>query len=134
MDLYRRRRIDAQIDMTPMIDTLLQLFMIFLLSASFVASAVQLDLPQASAEQKNPARPVVLSLNPEGDLFLDDAPVARADLRPSLEAALAKAQNRQVLVRADRALAYQQVLQVLVELQTTGAVQVLLEYDAQGGR
>ena len=130
MDLYRRRKIDAQIDMTPMIDTLLQLFMIFLLSASFVASSVQLELPKASAEQKNPAKPAVVSLNADNELFLNDKPVARADLRQSLEAALEKTQNRQIVLRADRTLGYQQVLQVLVEIQTTGTGQILLEYDA----
>ena len=131
MDLYRRRKIDAQIDMTPMIDTLLQLFMIFLLSASFVASSVQLELPQASAEQKNPAKPAVVSINAENELFLNDAPVAYADLRESLQAALAKMQNRMVVLRADRSLPYQQVLLILVEIQTTGTAQILLEYDAK---
>lgn len=131
MDIYRRRRINAQIDMTPMIDTLLQLFMIFLLSASFVASSVRLDLPQAAAEQHNPAKPAVVSINAENELFLNNAPVARADLRERLKVTLAKTQNRLVVLRADRTLAYQQVLLVLVEIQTTGVAQILLEYEAK---
>jgi biopolymer transport protein ExbD len=131
MDLYRRRRIDAQIDMTPMIDTLLQLFMIFLLSASFVASSVQLDLPQAAAEQQRPGKPALVSLAADKQLFLNDAPLELIDLRPRLKTELAGMPSPLVVFRADRTLAYQQVLLVLVEIQATGAAQILLEYEAK---
>src|SRR5580692_10392316 len=84
MDLYRRRKIDAHIDLTPMIDTLLQLFMIFLLSASIVASSVELKLPQASVEQKSPQTPIVVSLNATNDLFLNDVALPQSELRKRL--------------------------------------------------
>lgn len=131
MDLYRRRRIDAQIDMTPMIDTLLQLFMIFLLSASFVASSVQLDLPQAAAEQQRPGKPAMVSLTAENKLFLNDAPLELGDLRPRLKAEMVNISPPLVVFRADKSLPYQQVLLVLVEIQATGAAQILLEYEAK---
>ena len=132
MDLYRRRRIDAQIDMTPMIDTLLQLFMIFLLSASLVASSVRLNLPAAAAEQKNPTKPLVVAINAQGELFLNDVPVERQALRSRLAGMLENLDQRNVLLRADRTLVYQQVLDVLVEIRSSGATQVLLAYE--GGK
>jgi biopolymer transport protein TolR len=132
MDLYRRRRIDAQIDMTPMIDTLLQLFMIFLLSASLVASSVQLNLPAAAADQKNPTKPLVVAINAKGELFLNDVPVERQALRSRLGGVLENLDQKSVLLRADRTLVYQQVLDVLVEVRSSGASQVLLAYE--GGK
>jgi biopolymer transport protein ExbD len=132
MDLYRRRRIDAQIDMTPMIDTLLQLFMIFLLSASLVASSVRLNLPAASSDQKNPTKPAVVALNAKGELFLNDVPLDRATLRTRLAGVLENLDQKSVLLRADRTLVYQQVLDALVEIRTSGASQVLLAYE--GGK
>lgn len=132
MDLYRRRRIDAQIDMTPMIDTLLQLFMIFLLSASLVASSVRLNLPAATTDQKNPTKPVVVAINGEGKLFLNDVAVDRPALKTRLGGMLENLDQKSVLLRADRALVYQQVLDVLVEIRSSGAAQVLLAYE--GGK
>src|SRR5580692_7506794 len=102
MDLYRRRRIDAQIDMTPMIDTLLQLFMIFLLSASLVASSVRLNLPAATAAQQNPTKPVVVAIDAQGELFLNDVKVERKALRSRLSGLLENLDQRTVLLRADR--------------------------------
>jgi biopolymer transport protein ExbD len=131
MDLYRRRRINAQIDMTPMIDTLLQLFMIFLLSASLVASSVRLNLPTASAQQKPPDKPVVVAINAERELFVNDVAVKRGDLKKRLADLLEGQDQRAVQIRADRTLAYQQVLDVLVEIRSSGAKQVILAYDTK---
>ena len=57
-----RRRPDANIDMTPMIDTLLQLFVVFMLNMSFILSTVHLDLPKASAQPTPHDTPLVVAL------------------------------------------------------------------------
>jgi biopolymer transport protein TolR len=129
VELYRRRRIDAHIDMTPMIDTLLQLFMIFLLSASFVASNVRLTLPKASAERRPTAEPLVVSIDASDNLYLNDHRILRDELPAKLMALLERSESRSVLVRADRALSYERVLAVIVDIQSSGAKNIVLASD-----
>lgn len=129
MDLYRRRRIDAHIDMTPMIDTLLQLFMIFLLSASFVASTVRLDLPRAGVERNATTEKTVVSIDAAENMYLNDRPIFRDDLMSRLRSLLQGSPDRVVMLRADRALAYEEVLAVMVDIQRSGGNLVVLASD-----
>jgi biopolymer transport protein TolR len=133
VEFHRRRRIEAAIDMTPMIDTLLQLFLIFLLSASFVASSVRLNLPRATAGQSAPRDTVVVSVSADHRLFLNNEPVGPAEFLPRLRALLAKRPRREVILRADKALPYRQVLRSLVEIRQAGAETVHLAYDEDRG-
>ena len=72
MQFRYRRRIDSTIDMTPMIDTLLQLFVVFLLSMSFMSSAIRLELPQASLQQLASDAPVIVTLDAADKVFVND--------------------------------------------------------------
>jgi biopolymer transport protein ExbD len=134
MDFHRRRKIDANIDMTPMIDTLLQLFVVFLLSMSFIASAVRLDLPQASVRQEAPDTPIVVAIDESNAWFVNNEPITRDQLQFRLNALLAKSQRREVLLRADRKLVYDKVLEALVEIQRAGVANILLAYDHNEAR
>jgi biopolymer transport protein TolR len=93
MEFQRRRKIEANIDMTPMIDTLLQLFMIFLLSASFVASAVRLNLPKASSNQTGPIQAVVVSLDAGNHLFVNNDPTNLQELPTRLTTLFRKSKD-----------------------------------------
>lgn len=135
MEFYRRRKIDAGIDMTPMIDTLLQLFVVFMLNMSFLASAVRLDLPRASARQPAPTEAIVVSLDASNRVLVDDEPVPREELRRRLVALLQEGKGREVTLRADRTLPYEKVLAALIAIQQTGVAQVHLAYEeAERGR
>jgi len=129
MDFHRRRRIEAGIDMTPMIDTLLQIFVAFLLSMTFLTSSVHLTLPQAAASAKEPARRVEVSIDAENRMFLNNEKVSPADLPSRLPALLAKAGKPEVDLRADQSLAYKHVLKALLALRQAGAADVHLKYD-----
>ncbi len=134
MEFRRRRKIDSHIDMTPMIDTLLQLFVTFLLSMSFAASVVRLDLPRASAEQAPPTESLGVSLDAAAQLFINDQPVSPNEFRGRLAGLLQKREDRKVVFRADRTLPYEKVLEVMVLIQQAGASQIRLAYDAKEGR
>jgi biopolymer transport protein ExbD len=134
MDFPRRRKIDAQIDMTPMIDTLLQLFLIFLISASFVASAVRLELPKASVNQKSPTEPLVVSLDADNQMFLNQEPIAAADLRGKLTELLPNAKNHEVLLRADQSLPYKHILHTIAAIKQAGVENIHLAYDEEKGK
>jgi biopolymer transport protein TolR len=134
MEFPRRRKIDAQIDMTPIIDTLLQLFLIFLISASFVASAVRLDLPKAAVNQKAPSESIVISLDADNQMFLNQEPIAAEALRGKLADLLPKAKTRQVLLRADQSLPYKHVMHAIAEIKHAGVENINLAYDEEKGR
>jgi biopolymer transport protein ExbD len=131
MEFPRRRKIDAQIDMTPMIDTLLQLFLIFLISASFVASAVRLELPKASVNQKAPTEPIVISLDADNQMFLNKEPITADDLRGKLAELLPKAKKQEVLLRADQSLPYKHVMRTIAEIKHAGVENINLAYDEE---
>jgi biopolymer transport protein TolR len=134
IEFRRRRKIDPTIEMTPMIDTLLQLFVVFLLSMSFIASAVRLDLPHASAQQASPDAPVTVAIDAANNWFVNNDPVTRGELQGRLSGLLAKAEKREVLLRADRTLLYDKVLEAIVEIQRGGATNVVLVYENDASR
>jgi biopolymer transport protein ExbD len=134
MEFPRRRKIEAHIDMTPIIDTLLQLFLIFLISASFVASAVRLELPKASVNQKSSGEPIVVSLDADNQMFLNKEPIAADALRGKLAELLPRAKKQDVLLRADQGLAYKHVMRAIAEIKHAGVENIDLAYDEDKGR
>jgi biopolymer transport protein ExbD len=134
MEFPRRRKIEAHIDMTPMIDTLLQLFLIFLISASFVASAVRLELPKTSVNQKAPADPIVVSLDADNKMFLNKEPIAANELRGKLAELLPKGKKQEVLLRADQSLPYKHVMHTIAEIRHAGVENINLAYDEEKGK
>src|SRR5947209_4510350 len=126
MEFHRRRRVDTGIDMTPMIDTLLQLFVVFMLNMSFLASAVRLSLPRASADQAAPQEAIVVALDASNRLLVNNEPVGRHELRGRLRALLREAKEQRVMLRADRALPYESVLEALVAIRQAGVARVHL--------
>jgi biopolymer transport protein TolR len=120
----------AEINVTPMVDVMLVLLIIFMVTAPLLVAGVPVDLPDSKAgaldqEQK----PVQISLDPSGALFLDDQPLAPRDLGPRL-AALASSSKEEggprIFLRADRALDYGRVMQVMGEINAAGLRRVAL--------
>lgn len=131
MDLFRRRRIEAHIDMTPMIDTLLQLFLIFMVGATLASSSIDLDLPRAkkaSAASRDVPRVVVISVDAANRIYLDKRPTPRNRLQTDLRLLHQNSRELTVHLQADRTLLYEQVIQVMVEIQKAGVSRVQLAY------
>lgn len=131
MDLFRRRRIDAHIDMTPMIDTLLQLFLIFMVGTTLATSTIDINLPRGKkndATTGDVSRSVVVSIDADNRLYLDNRPIARNRLQADLRLMLESSKDLTVLLKADKKLLYQQFIQIMAEIRQTGATTVLLAY------
>src|ERR1700727_1742895 len=83
----RRRAVMAEINVTPMVDVMLVLLIIFMVSAPLLTVGVPLDLPQTQAKSlDNDKEPLTLSVNLKGDVFLNDTQIAVDDLVPKLKA------------------------------------------------
>jgi biopolymer transport protein ExbD len=131
VEFHRRRRIEANIDMTPMIDTLLQIFVAFLLSMTFLSSNVRLTLPQAAAGSKDPMRHIVIALDAANQMYLNDEKLSPTELPVRLPPLLAKAAKPEVDLVADQSLPYRHVLRALLAVRQAGATDVHLKYDEE---
>ncbi|OQW47119.1 MAG: protein TolR [Proteobacteria bacterium SG_bin6] len=122
-----RRAPLAEINVTPLVDVMLVLLIIFMVTAPLMTAGVPVNLPDSRAKPVDQdQKPVQIALDAGGRLFVDDKPVADAELPATLEKLAAANKERQVFLRADRKLAYAEVIRVLGELNRAGLNRVAL--------
>jgi biopolymer transport protein ExbD len=111
----------AEINVTPMVDVMLVLLVIFIMAAPLFTHAIKLDLPSAqSAPSDEKPQTVTIAVDPAGKLFWNDAPVSRADLTARLTLEAAKKPQPDVMIRADKNTRYEVVTDLLAAAQTQG--------------
>ncbi len=123
-----RRQPMAEINVTPMIDVMLVLLIIFMVTAPLLVTGVPVDLPDSKAAAlKADDEPIAISLDRAGAVFIDEAPVAADTLAAKLAAIRsARTDDVRVFVRADRALDYGRVMTVVGEVSAAGFKKVAL--------
>jgi biopolymer transport protein ExbD len=115
----------TDINMTPLIDVMLVLLIVFILAAPTIQSAIPLTLPRASANTTLPtSAPVQLDIDAQGQSYWNGKPVDSAQLRQLALLASAQAVQPMVLLRGDRTVPYERILQTLSTLQACGLVKV----------
>lgn len=119
------RRAKAEINVVPYIDVMLVLLIIFMVTAPLLKQGVEVDLPQAPATalDVNAPEPVVISVDRDGQYFLNISPtpdraLPAAELVTQISTALSKQKKRPVMVRGDKNGKYQNVVRLLVLLQS----------------
>jgi biopolymer transport protein ExbD/biopolymer transport protein TolR len=124
-------RAQADINVTPLVDIMLVLLVIFMVTAPLLAAGMKVDLPQAKAAQPlNPKQPIVVIVGKDGKLVLGADPVESADLVASIRAKMGDDSNRVVHLRGDREAAYGQVVAVMDALATYGITHIAMDTDA----
>ncbi|MDP1028553.1 protein TolR [Sphingomonas sp. KR1UV-12] len=125
-----RRAPMAEINVTPLVDVMLVLLIIFMVTAPLLTAGVPVNLPDARAKALDQdQKPIQLSIDRQGKLFLGEDEVTEAALPAKLEALRAGGtaeQPPQVYLRADRALDYGRVMRVMGELNRAGLNRVAL--------
>jgi biopolymer transport protein TolR len=131
----RHKRI-AEINVVPYIDVMLVLLVIFMITAPLLTPGVKVDLPQAAATPvDNPDREtLVVTVDRHGKLFLDDREISARDLQSKVAAILRVRPQTPVLIRGDRQVAYNDVVQTMVLLQAAGAPSVGLVTQSPDSR
>jgi len=111
----------SDINVTPMVDVMLVLLVIFIITAPLFTHAVKLDLPSAQSSPA-PEKPetISVSINGEGKLFWDNAPVSLEDLAPRMTTAAAKQPQPELQLRADKTTRYEIIAQVMAAAQKSG--------------
>ena len=111
----------SEINVTPLVDVMLVLLVIFMLTAPLLTSAVRLDLPNAEAPSaaSSPAA-LTLALDAQGDIFLNDRPVTPEQLRQRLQEVARANPDVELQLRADQSLSYGKVVEVMALAQKAG--------------
>lgn len=115
-----------EINVTPFIDVVLVLLIVFMVAAPLSTVDLPVDLPTSSAQpQQRPDKPIYVSLKSDLSLAIGETPVKRAELVSALEASEAKPDQR-IFLRADRAVSYGNVMEVLELLHAAGFSKIAL--------
>lgn len=125
----RKRAPMSEINVTPLVDVMLVLLIIFMVTAPLLVAGVPINLPDSRAKALDQGeKPVQISLDTDGRLFIDTKEVRPADLPTSLAAIKSSgdAQGPQVYLRADRGLDYGEVMRVMGEINRAGLTRVAL--------
>ena len=115
----------AEINVTPFVDVMLVLLIIFMVAAPMLTVGVPVDLPKTQAAAlPSESKPVTVSIDGNGDVFLSEAPIAVEELEAKLRAVAAAnataAEDQKVFVRADRTTNYDAVMNVTARISAAG--------------
>jgi biopolymer transport protein TolR len=131
-----RRMPMAEINVTPMVDVMLVLLIIFMVTAPLLATGVQVDLPKTKAAALDQDQhPVAISIDRSGAIFIDNSPVAAGALAARLQAIASSTSQEggpRIFLRADHDLDYGRVMAVMGEINHAGLRRVALVSTASG--
>ena len=133
---HRRRRVMSEINVTPMVDVMLVLLIIFMVSAPLLTVGVPIDLPQTQAKSLDQDRePLTLSVNLQCKVFLQNSELPVEELVPKLKAVTDARGgfDERIYVRGDRKVDYGTVMRVMGRLSSAGFRRVALVTDIEQG-
>ncbi len=111
----------SNINVTPLVDVMLVLLVIFMVTAPILQQGVNINLPKVkSAALTGDEQQLVVAVNRSGQVYLNDTPTALTDLGPKLQAILKLRPDRQVYLRADQNVRYGEVMQVISTVKGAG--------------
>jgi biopolymer transport protein TolR len=133
---HRRNPVMSEINVTPMVDVMLVLLIIFMVSAPLLTVGVPIDLPQSQAKSiEQDKEPLTISVNDKGQIFLQNSEITVEDLVPKMQA-VAQARGgteARVYVRGDKKVDYGTMMQVMGRLSSAGFHRVALVTEFEQG-
>jgi biopolymer transport protein TolR len=133
---HRRRPVMSEINVTPMVDVMLVLLIIFMVSAPLLTVGVPIDLPQTQAKSLDQDKePLTVSVKLDGEVFLQNAEIKVDELVPKLQA-ITQARgglDERIYVRGDRKVDYGTVMRVMGRLSAAGFHRVALVTEVEQG-
>ena len=126
----RRRGIVAEINVTPLVDIMLVLLIIFMLTAHLIAKqAIEVELPRAAQSTAAPPTTLTVTLTRDGALYLNAVPTTPDALRTAVREALAADPKTQAIIVGDRAVSHGRVVWVLDTIKTLGISSFAIQID-----
>ena len=122
-----KRAVISEINITPFVDVLLVLLIIFMVAAPMLTSSVDINLPQgAETANEEKLQTITVSVKSDGTIFLQDDPIKSSILTSRLKEISANNFTRKIFVRADKSLDYGKVMDVVKTISLAGFAQVVL--------
>ena len=129
---HRRRfsRPVSDINITPFVDVMLVLLVVFMVTAPLLTVAVPVDLPKTQAHTLNQDKePLVVSMDAQGHVYLQDKQLKFDELVPKLKAVTGQNPDARIFVRGDKELAYGKIMEVMGSISSAGFTKVALVAD-----
>jgi len=123
----KRYRPMSEINVTPFVDVMLVLLIVFMVTAPLLTVGVPVDLPKTQAQSiADPDEPLVISVNAEGQIYIQDSEVELGQLVPRLRAITESKPDTRIFLRGDRLIAYGRIMQVMGTVNSAGFTRVAL--------
>ena len=123
----------AEINVTPLVDVMLVLLIIFMVTAPLLSNSVNVDLPKTTASPvSQDSEPLNVSVTADGKVYLQDTEIALPELVTKLAAIAKDQKDRRIYVRGDKGITYGQMLEVMGTIITGGFTKVALLTDPSG--
>ena len=119
-----KRRAMSEINVTPLVDVMLVLLVIFMVTTPLLQQGIEIELPKTQNRGLTPEDPLVVSIKPDGVILLQTAEVPLAELEDKLKVILVTRGDSEVLLRADAKVQYDVVAKALSALQRAGALKI----------
>jgi biopolymer transport protein TolR len=111
----------SEINVTPLVDVMLVLLIIFMVAAPMMTVGVPIDLPETQAKAMNSdTQPITVSVNTKGEIFLQETPITLEEILPKLQAIATTGYNERIYVRGDTAAGYGVVMKVMARISSAG--------------
>jgi biopolymer transport protein TolR len=128
-----RRGALSEINVTPLVDVMLVLLIVFMISAPLLTAGVPIELPKTEAGAvQDQSEPLTVSIRADGTIHIADKATPFAELSPRLKAMAGAGLSKPIYVRADGRAAYETVAQVMAALSTSGFTSINLITDTGG--
>jgi biopolymer transport protein TolR len=115
----------SEINVTPLVDVMLVLLIIFMVTAPLMTSGVSVDLPKTDAKPLNTdSQPLTVSIDAKGQIFLQDQQLQLSELVTKLQAIAQNNQDRRIFVRGDKDLAYGRIMEIMGTITQGGFTRV----------
>ncbi len=122
-----RMTLSAEINVTPLVDVMLVLLIIFMVTSPMLVSGINVDLPETkSSPISGQDEPLVLSINKDGDLYIVDTKIERKELLDKLAAITKEKKDTRIFLRGDKNVAYGEIVNVVAEIHAAGFTKVAL--------
>ncbi len=130
-----RYRPMAEINVTPFVDVMLVLMIVFMVTAPLLTVGVPVDLPKTEAKTiSDPEEPLVISVNAAGEIYLQDSQIEIENLVPRLVAITENKPDTRIFVRGDQSISYGQIMEVMGTVNFAGFKRVALIAEMPGTR
>lgn len=116
-----RKKLVSEINVTPLVDVMLVLLIIFMITAPMMSQGIDVDLPETTAKSlRQEEKPIVITITKDGELSINEIPLVHALMVQELEQNYAANKDQSIFIRADKDVAYGRVVTVMEEIKSVG--------------